>query len=967
MSTLVDAQALAAELKDEIQGEVRFDDGSRALYATDGSNYRQVPIGVVIPKSVDDVIATVGACRKHGAPVLSRGGGTSLAGQCCNVAVIMDMSKYLNRILELDPEKKIARVEPGCVLDNLRDAAEKHHLTFAPDPSTHTHNTLGGMIGNNSCGVHSVMGGKTVDNVIELDVLLYDGTRMKVGRTGEQELEDIIAAGGRRGEIYQRLKSLRDRLADQIRVRYPKIPRRVSGYNLDDLLPENSFNVARALVGTESTCAVILEATLRLVYSPPGRSLLVLGYADVYSAGDHVPDILKFCPIGLEGIDDRLIEDMKAIGLHPEDVHLLPEGGGWLLAEFGGSDKSESDARANACMNALKQTKNPPSMKLFDNREEEQMIWKVRESGLGATAHVPSKKITWEGWEDAAVPPEKLGAYLRDFRGLLDQFHYGCDLYGHFGQGCVHTRIDFDLETHDGIETFHSFLSKAADLVVSYGGSLSGEHGDGQSKAEFLPKMFGAELVEAFREFKSIWDPDWKMNPGKIVNAYLPTENLRLGTGYNPPQPNTYFKYPKDKGNFGRVTLRCVGIGNCRQQHSQTMCPSYKVTREEKHSTRGRARLLFETMRGEVIKDMWQSEEMKESLDLCLACKGCKGDCPVNVDMATYKAEFLSHYHEHRGRPRQAYAFGWIDRWARLAAHAPAVVNWLTQTPGFRSLAKNIAGMPQQRTVPRFARETFLNWFKQQPPSNKDKPPVILWPDTFNNHFYPETAKAAVAVLEAAGFQVRVPVRHICCGRPLYDFGMLEQARTQLRRILSDMREDIDNGVPVVGMEPACVTVFRDEMVNLFPGDEVAKRLNRQTYFFSEFLVKKAPHFSYPQLARKAVLHGHCHQKALVRMDDEKTVLKKMGLDVENLDSGCCGMAGSFGFHKDKYDVSLQVGELVLLPAVRASASTTLIVADGYSCREQIAQTTDRHALHLTEIIHMAMQDSTPARQEDQR
>ena len=966
MSTpLLDAEALAAELKGKIQGEVRFDDGSRALYATDGSNYRQVPIGVVIPKSVDDVIATVAACRRHGAPVLSRGGGTSLAGQCCNVAVVMDMSKYFNRILELDPEKKIARVEPGCVLDNLRDAAEKHHLTFAPDPSTHTHNTLGGMIGNNSCGVHSVMGGKTVENVIELDVLLYDGTRLKVGRTDEQEVDRIIGGGGRRGEIYARLKSMRDRLADQIRARYPKIPRRVSGYNLDELLPENGFDVARALVGTESTCVVILEATLRLVYSPPGRSLVVLGYPDVYSAGDHVPDILKFGPIGLEGIDDRLIADMKAIGLHPEDVHLLPEGRGWLLAEFGGRDKSESDARANACMNALKQTKNPPSMKLFDNREEEQMIWKVRESGLGATAHVPNKKITWEGWEDAAVPPDKVGAYLRDFRGLLDQFHYGCDLYGHFGQGCVHTRIDFDLETHDGIEIFHSFLSKAADLVVSYGGSLSGEHGDGQSKAEFLPKMFGTELVEAFREFKSIWDPDWKMNPGKIVDAYLPIENLRLGTNYDPPQPDTYFKYPKDKGNFGRVTLRCVGIGNCRQQHSQTMCPSYKVTREEKHSTRGRARLLFETMRGEVIKDMWQSEEMKESLDLCLACKGCKGDCPVNVDMATYKAEFLSHYHQHRRRPRQAYAFGWIDRWARLAAHAPAVVNWLTQTPGLSSLAKNIAGMPQQRTVPRFARETFLNWFKQQPLRNEDKPPVILWPDTFNNHFYPETAKAAVAVLEAAGFRVRVPSRHVCCGRPLYDFGMLEQAKKQLRGILTDMRDDIDNGIPVVGMEPACVAVFRDELVNLFPGDEVAKRLNRQTYFFSEFLLKKAPHFSYPPLAGKAVLHGHCHQKALVRMDDEKTVLKKMGLDVENLDSGCCGMAGSFGFHKDKYDVSLQVGELVLLPAVRASADTTLIVADGYSCREQIAQTTDRRGLHLTEVIHMAMQGDAQAQQKE--
>jgi FAD/FMN-containing dehydrogenase/Fe-S oxidoreductase len=960
---LLNAQALAAELKSEIRGEVRFDDGSRALYATDGSNYRQVPIGVVIPKSVDDVIATVAACRRHGAPVLSRGGGTSLAGQCCNVAVIMDMSKYLNRILDLDPEKKIARVEPGCVLDNLRNAAEKHHLTFAPDPSTHSHNTLGGMIGNNSCGVHSVMGGKTVDNVISLDVLLYDGTRMTVGKTDAGEFARIVAAGGRRGEIYSQLKALCYREADRIRARYPKIPRRVSGYNLDDLLPENGFDIARALVGTESTCVVILEATLRLVYSPPGRSLLVLGYPDVYSAGDHVPDILKFNPIGLEGMDDRLIADMKAIGLHPEDVRLLPEGDGWLLVEFGGKDKAESDAHASACMDALKKTGNAPTMKLFDDPKEEKMIWKVRESGLGATAHVPDKKITWEGWEDAAVPPDKVGAYLRDFRKLLEKFGYGCDLYGHFGQGCIHTRIDFDLETHDGIQTFHAFLNEAADLVVSYGGSLSGEHGDGQSKAQFLPKMFGEELVQAFREFKAIWDPDWKMNPGKIVDAYLPTENLRLGTGYNPPQPETHFQYPKDKGNFGRVTLRCVGIGNCRQQHSQTMCPSYKATREEKHSTRGRARLLFETMRGEVIKDMWQSEEMKASLDLCLACKGCLGDCPVNVDMATYKAEFLSHYYEHKKRPRQAYAFGWIDRWARLAAYAPGMVNWVTQTPGLSTLAKSMAGMPPQRRIPRFAPQTFLHWFKQRAPGNPDKPPVILWPDTFNNHFHPETARAAVSVLEAAGFHVRVPASHVCCGRPLYDFGMLDQAKKQLRRILTDMQQDINNGIPVVGLEPACVAVFRDELMNLFPGDEVAKRLNRQTYFFSEFLLKKAPQFRYPRLARKVMLHGHCHQKALIKMEDEEAVLKNMGVDLESLDSGCCGMAGSFGFDQDKYEVSIQVGELVLLPAVRNAAPETLLVADGYSCREQIAQTTRRKGLHTAEVIHMALQNSAVASQ----
>jgi FAD/FMN-containing dehydrogenase/Fe-S oxidoreductase len=958
ISTLETA-ALIDELNRSIEGEVRFDNGSRALYATDASNYRQVPIGVVIPKSVDDVIATVAACRRHGAPIVSRGGGTSLAGQCCNVAVVIDMSKYLTRILELNPDNKTARVEPGCVLDDLRDAAEKHHLTFAPDPSTHSHNTLGGMIGNNSCGVHSVMGGKTVDNVIELDVLLYDGTRMKVGKTEISEFERIIAAGGRRGEIYARLKALCDQQADRIRSRYPKIPRRVSGYNLDELLPENGFNVARALVGSEGTCAVILEATLRLVDSPPARSLLVLGYPDVFSAGDHVPEVLKHKPIGLEGIDDRLVADMKAINLHPEDIQLLPEGGGWLLTEFGGSNKNESDALASACMDALKQSGNPPTMKLFDKPEEEKMIWLVRESGLGATAHVPDKKITWEGWEDAAVPPDKVGNYLRDFRKLLEKFGYECDLYGHFGQGCIHTRIDFDLETEAGIQIFHAFLNEAADLVISYGGSLSGEHGDGQSKAEFLPKMFGEELVQAFREFKSIWDPDGKMNPGKIVDAYLPTENLRLGAGYQPVQWDTNFQYPKDKHRFDRVILRCVGIGNCRQHHSQTMCPSYRVTREEMHCTRGRARLLFETMRGEVIKDLWQSEEMKESLDLCLACKGCKGDCPVHVDMATYKAEFLSHYYQRKRRPREAYAFGWINRWAALAAYAPGAVNWLAQAPGFSGLMKSVAGMSPQRRIPQFAPETFLHWFKRRAPRNQDMPPVIVWPDTFNNHFHPETAQAAVEVLEAAGFQVRIPDRHICCGRPLYDFGMLDQAKRQLRQIIANMRPAIDSGVPVVGLEPACVAVFRDELVNLFPKDEVAQKLSRQTFFFSEFLLKKAPGFQFPKLERKAILHGHCHQKAIIKTDDEQIVLRKLGLDCQWLDSGCCGMAGSFGFEKDKYEVSRQIGELVLLPAVRAASPDTLVVADGYSCREQIAQMSGQRSLHSAEVVRMALQDGT--------
>lgn len=946
------AEALARELGKAIEGEVRFDAGSRALYATDGSNYRQVPIGVVVPRTIGDVIATVAACRRHGAPVLSRGGGTSLAGQCCNVAVVMDFSKYLHHIVELNPGQKFANVQPGCVLDHLRDAAEKHTLTFAPDPSTHTHNTLGGMIGNNSCGVHSVMGGKTSENIQELDILTYDGLRMRVGATSENDLREIIREGGRRGEIYGALKALRDKYADQIRQRFPKIPRRVSGYNLDELLPENGFNVARALVGSEGTCVVILEAKTRLIHSPPARSLVVLGYENVFCAADHVMEVLSFEPVGLEGIDDRLIQDMKAIGLHPDDVSLLPAGGGWLLVEFGGDTKDESDARAHKLMEALKQKKDAPSMKLFDNRAEEKMIWKVRESGLGATAHVPNKPITWEGWEDAAVPPEKLGPYLRDFRKLLEKYSYKGDLYGHFGQGCVHTRIDFDLETQNGIETFHRFLGEAADLVVGYGGSLSGEHGDGQSKAEFLPKMFGADLVRAFGEFKAIWDPGGKMNPGKIVNPYSPTENLRIGIDYNPPQTLTHFKFSKDNHTFDHSVLRCVGIGNCRSESGGTMCPSYRATREEEHSTRGRARMLFEMLRGEIITDGWRSNEVKEALHLCLACKGCKGDCPVNVDMATYKAEFMAHHYQGRLRPRMAYALGLINIWARMAAHVPRLVNFFSHTPPFAAAFKALGGIAQQREIPVFADETFVSWFARRPVVT-GRPKVILWPDTFTNHFFPDTARAAVAVIEDAGYCVVLPGRPLCCGRALYDWGMLDLAKRYWRETLDTLGAEIRVGTPVVGLEPSCVAAFRDELGNLFPAEESAKRLAKQTFMLSEFLEKIGYHP--PPLHGKAVVHAHCHHTAVMSMDAEKAVLARLGLDYELLDSGCCGMAGAFGFEKDKYEISLAIGERVLLPAVRNSGDDVLVIANGFSCREQIRQTTGRRPLHLAEVLQLAL------------
>ncbi|HLJ48642.1 MAG TPA: FAD-binding and (Fe-S)-binding domain-containing protein [Bryobacteraceae bacterium] len=954
-----DSITLAEELRRSVQGEVRFDQGSRALYATDGSNYRQVPIGVVLPLDSDDVIRTVEVCRHFGAPLLSRGCGTSLAGQCCNVAVVMDMSKYMHHVIGVDAEKKLGLVQPGCILDDLRNAANKRGLTFGPDPATHNHCTLGGMCGNNSCGIHAQMAGRTADNIHELEILTYDGLRMRVGKTSDDELGQIITAGGRRGEIYRKLRDLRDRYANLIRERYPKIPRRVSGYNLDELLPENGFHVARALVGSEGTCVTILEIVANLVWNPPARALLVLGYPDVFASGDDIPRVVAHKPIGCEGIDDRLIGYMHKKGVHVKDITLLPEGKGWLLVEFGAKTRQEAEEQAHRLMNDLKKSDHPPSMKLYDDPAQEKMLWEVRESGLDATAYVPGEHDTWPGWEDSAVPPDRVGVYLRGLKELFRKHGYDDpSVYGHFGQGCIHCRIPFDLRSPEGIHNYRSFMDDATTLVLSHGGSLSGEHGDGQCRAEYLPKMFGEEIVAAFREFKSIWDPDWKMNPGKVVTPYRIDENLRLGTGYAPPQPNTHFHFKEDQYSFSRATLRCVGVGECRREQGGTMCPSFMATREEMHSPRGRTHLLFEMLQGNPLDGGWKSEHVKEALDLCLSCKGCKGDCPVNVDVATYKSEFLSHYYEGRLQPRHAYASGLIHWWARIASKMPATVNFFTQTPGLSAIAKLAAGYSQRRHIPPFAPRTFKQWFRGRTSRNPHGRKVILWADTFNDHFTPKVARAAVDVLENAGFRVVVPEQDLCCGRPLYDYGMLPLAKKWLENIIGSLRKEIEQGTPIVGLEPSCISVFRDEMTDLLHGDEDAYRLKEQCYMLGEFLEHKAPGYQPPRLQRKAVVHGHCHHKTVLDFNSDANILRKAGLEINVLNSGCCGMAGAFGYEADHYDVSIKCGERVLLPAVREAASDAFIIADGFSCREQIEQETDRRALHLAQVLQIGLRET---------
>jgi FAD/FMN-containing dehydrogenase/Fe-S oxidoreductase len=981
---------LEIRLKASLRGDVRFDLGSRALYAADSSNYRQLPVGVILPRDAADVEAALAACRATGAAVLPRGAGTSLAGQCANVAVVFDFSRYMNALGGIDADGKLARVEPGIILDRLREAAEVHHLTYAPDPATHSRCTLGGMIGNNSCGVHGLMGGKVVDNVESLEIVLYDGTRMTVGRTGPAELEALMRAGSRVGEIYTGLARLRDRYVGLIRERFPRIPRRVSGYNIDELLDENGFHVARALVGSEGTCATVVSAKLNLTASPPFRILTVLGFVDPFLAADAVPLALEHRPIGLEGFDHLLVDFMRRKGLALKDLAQLPSGTSFLLVEVGGWTVEETQAKAETLAHASQAWPVPPVARIC-TAEEAASIWHVRDSALGAMVFVPGEPDRFEGWEDAAVPPAQLGNYLRRITALMGEYGYRSPLYGHYGQGCVHMRINFDFRTVEGLRRFREFIERAADVVLSFGGSLSGEHGDGQSRAALLPKMFGPELMQAFREFKALWDPDNRMNPGKLVDAvrvYDPVENLRHQRwGQSPAvgQPpsarlvkdhshttlETHFVFAADQGSLERATERCVGVGACRNTEGGVMCPSFRATGEEQHSTRGRARLLWEMLAGALQKEGFQSRAVHEALELCLSCKACKSECPVQVDMAAYKAEYLAQRYKGRLHPLHHYVFGFADRMARWGSFTPKLTNALLTSPLTSPLVKRIVGIAQERQLPRLAAKSFQKgrvytletanvprtsttqdtaWPEGQLAATQV---VLLWPDTWNNYYHPQTMVAAERVLTQAGFRVHIPKGHICCGRPLYDFGLLGAARGYLVKVLDRMAREIDAGYPFIFLEPSCASVFKDELLELFPNDPRAQRLSQQVWLLADWLAAKAPGFVTGRLTGAQVLvHGHCHHKAVFGGPaNEIALLRQAGATVESIQAGCCGMAGPFGFEADKFEVSKTIAQDGLLPAVESAAPTTIIVADGFSCREQIAQLSDRQAVHFAEVL----------------
>ncbi|MFJ4369779.1 FAD-binding and (Fe-S)-binding domain-containing protein [Streptomyces chartreusis] len=946
---------LEAALRKAVRGEVGFDVTSRALTTMDASNYRRVPLGVVAPHDADDVAAVLEVCRDHMVPVVARGGGTSIAGQATGTGIVLDFTRHMNGLVSLDPDTRTAVVQPGLVLDRLQEAAAPHDLRFGPDPSTHSRCTLGGMIGNNSCGSHSVAWGTTADSVRELDVISGRGERLRLGQDW---------AGAPQG-----LREVVDGELARLRTGFPELPRRISGYALDALLPENGADVARSFCGSEGTLGIVTEAVVRLVEAPRARALAVLGYVDEGAAAEAAAGLLPYGPLTVEGMAADLVPS----------AHVLPRGGAWLFVETGGESQDEARARAEAIVRAA----DVVGSTIVTDPGGQRALWRIREDASGTATRMPDGSEAWPGWEDCAVPPQRLGAYLRDFRALLTAHGLRGTPYGHFGDGCIHVRIDFDLLTEPGVAAFRRFSEELAEVVVAHGGSLSGEHGDGQARAELLPKMYGHDMVRLFERAKGVWDPHDLLNPGMLVRPAPLDADLRFSV--LPREPvDVAFGYPADGGDFSAAVRRCVGVAKCRTTSAAgpaVMCPSFRATGEEEHSTRGRARLLHEMLAGELVTDGWRSIEVRDALDLCLACKGCRSDCPVEVDMATYKAEFLHHHYEGRRRPAAHHSMGRLPQWLRLVARtrtAP-LVNALAAVPPFAWAAKRLGGIAPERDIPRLAARTFSRWWerREKAPVGTGGDLVLLWPDTFTEHLSPNVGQAAVRVLEAAGLRVALPptVRwrtpsgggeevtvamdpmsllrgreRVCCGLTYVSTGQLDRARAVLRRTLDLMEPVLGTAAPVVVLEPSCAAALRSDLPELLHDDPRARRLADRVLTFAEALERHAPDWTPPRVERPVVGQTHCHQHAVLGDAPDRRLREAAGLAGE-LSGGCCGLAGNFGFEKGHYEVSVACAEEQVLPAVRGAGEGAVVLADGYSCRTQLEQLAGVRGRHLAEVL----------------
>lgn len=967
MSTVTEHDVVAA-LRSVMDGEVDDSPRRRAEYSTDASNYRVPPHVVVAPHDADDTLAALATARDLGVPVTARGAGTSVAGNAVGTGVVLDFSRHMNQVVSLDPEARTAVVQPGVVMSALQAAAAPHGLRFGPDPSTQNRATLGGMIGNNACGPHAVAYGRTADNVRLLDVVDGTGRRFTAG-SGAGALAVVPGLD----------ELVRGDLAT-IRTALGRFKRQVSGYSLEHLLPEHGTDLAKMLVGSEGTLVTILGATVDLVPVPTAPVVVALGYPDMPAAADAVPALLAHDPLAVEGIDARLVDVVRR-HRGPGAVPALPEGAGWLLVEVGAAP-GETAADVLARAEALAADAGTTAVRVVPAGAEATALWRIRADGAGLGGRTPGGAPAWPGWEDAAVPPERLGDYLREFTALMADRGIDGLLYGHFGDGCVHVRLDLPLETPAGVGPSRAFLEASADLVAAYGGSLSGEHGDGRARSELLGRMYTPEVLTLFGRTKALFDPQNLLNPGVLVDPRPLDADLRRPHARPLLARPRGFAFAEDGGDFTTAVHRCTGVGKCRADNHAAggfMCPSYQATKDEKDVTRGRARVLQELTNGSLVKD-WNSPEVLESLDLCLSCKACSADCPTGTDMARYKSEVLHRAYAGKVRPVNHYLLGQLPRWTRMVTAVPALARLTNAVLGVRPLARTVlkvGGMDPRRQMVTFAEQRFSAWWKDREPAaatGADAPGAaatgadapgdgarrarfaVLWADSFSETMDTAGARAAVRLLEDAGYTVVVPEEPACCGLTWISTGQLDGARKRLTDLLGVLAPYAANGIPVVGVEPSCVATLRSDMVDLLPDDPRASMLAAATYTLAELLTAPAPLGPGPDWQPRSldgveiVAQPHCHHHSVMGWEADAALLARAGATVTRL-SGCCGLAGNFGMEAGHYETSVAVAETSLLPALRAAGPDTVYLADGFSCRTQAEQLAGRRGVHLAELL----------------
>ncbi|NKE08499.1 FAD-binding oxidoreductase [Kocuria subflava] len=964
------AQQSATRAKDLLRDDLT----TRAAYISDASIYRRLPAAVAEPRSVEEIRDLLALARERGWSVVGRGGGTSVAGNAMGDGLVIETSRHFNRIISIDPQSQTAVIEPGVICDQLRDAASTHGLTYGPDPSTHSRCTIGGMVANNACGSHSVAWGTSAENLVAVTVMLADGREVELsaGDTSEPALT-------------QTLTGIRDNHRAMLRTELGQFPRQVSGYGLHYLLEENGFDAAKAFAGTEGTCGIITRMTVKLVRKPAHTALAVLSFDDSFDAATAAPALRVKDVATIEGMGGDLLDALRTRPGQENAGEQLPEGNGWLYCEVGGATREAAQARAHE-LRGLVDAAGSVSVRnavVVTDPQEVRDLWRIREASAGIVTRLPDGGEAWPGWEDSAVPPQHLGDYLRDLYALLAEFDLRGIPFGHFGEGCVHIRISFDFNTEDGVQVYRTFIDRAAKLVHRYGGSVSGEHGDGRARSALLSTIYSPEALQAFREFKRAFDPDGLFNPGVLVDPEPIDQGIRPGPGARKFDLTPVHAFSHDGGSVAGALNRCVGVGACRSDVG-AMCPSFVATKDEVHSTRGRMRSLAEMLRGENLKDGWKSKETLEALDLCLSCKACATECPVNVDMATYKSEFLHHHYGEglrsfvgRNRRPMAHAvMGWLPVLARsmnLVPGIPAVANAAMGVKPLQKTVMKLGGVETQREMITFANRPLASWFKNrakaagqdlQPGEDPEgRPSVVLWPDSWTNFMSDGPGKAAVEVLEAMGYRVLMPMGDVCCGMTWHSTGQLDALKREVARTLGVMEPLLEAGYPVIGLEPSCTVMLQDEITELLPGDPRAKTLSERTVTLGKFVadhVDAGGDWPFQKLTVKgksaqAVCQVHCHQKSMLGYDPELAVLDRLGVDVDMVGGGCCGLAGNFGFEPGHLEVSQTLGERELFPKIRAAADGTMVLADGFSCRTQISQGTDAEGLTLAEVLRAAL------------